>query len=157
MKRIYALLLPFLLMAVFAIDVGAQNVVAEYTFSGDTRDGVSPNVATNIGATFTQDRFGVANSALHFDGLTSHVIAPNTPSLLTPTTTVSFWVRPEAFATQGEDYLVSFGGWQERYKVSLPASEKIVWTTNADIISDMDSGDGNVLTLDQWDHVVVVH
>lgn len=158
MKRIYVLLLPLLLLVALASDIGAQAVVAEYTFSGDTKDGSTvSNDATNVGATFTQDRFGVANSALHFDGAASRVWASNNPALLTPTTTVSFWVRPETFATQGEDYLVSFGGWQERYKISLPGSQKIVWTTNASTISDMDSGDGNVLTLDQWDHVVVVH
>jgi hypothetical protein len=158
MKRIYVLLLPLLFLALTVPHVMAQTAVATYTFSGDTRDlSATGNDATNVGATFTQDRFGVANSALHFDGVASRVWAPNDPALLTPTATVSFWVKPETFAASGEDYLISFGGWQERYKVSLPGAAKPVWTTNATGISDMDSGDGNVLTLDKWDHLVFVH
>lgn len=158
MRRIYLLLLPFLLLAVASPDIGAQTAVAQYTFSGNTNDSsADANAAVNVGATYTQDRFGVANSALHFDGIAARVWAPNNPSLLTPTTTVSFWVKPESFAVTGEDYLVSFGGWQERYKASLPGAGKVVWTTNADIISDMDAGDGNTLTLEKWDHVVLVH
>src|SRR5688572_8089891 len=123
MRRIYFLLLPFLLLAATVPDTGAQTAVAQYTFSGDTKDAsAAANNAINVGAIFTQDRFGVANSALHFDGLQSRVWAPNNAALLTPTTTVSFWAKPEAFAPQGEDYLISFGGWQERWKISLPGA-----------------------------------
>src|SRR5688500_15436278 len=158
MKRIYVLLLPLFLLALTVPHVMAQNPVAIYTFSGNTKDAsATSNDANNVGALFTQDRFGVANSALHFDGLQARVWAPNNDALNTPTTTVSFWVKPEEFAASGEDYLVSFGGWQERYKVSLPGAGKPVWTTNATGISDMDAGDGNVLTLEKWDHLVFVH
>src|SRR5688500_14611559 len=126
MKRIYVLLLPLLFFALTVPDMMAQSEVANFTFSGDTKDAsLTANNAINVGATFTQDRFGVANSALHFDGISSRVWAPNNPSLLTTSVTVSFWVKPESFAVQGEDYLVSFGGWQERFKVSLPPSQKV--------------------------------
>ena len=152
------MLLPFLLLAVVAPDVGAQTEIAKYTFSGNTNDvSANTNNASNFGATFTKDRFGVANSAMHFDGFQSRVVAPNSPALQTPETSVSFWVKPDEIPAQGEDYLLSYGGWQERWKISVPSHGKPVWTTNhTGGISDMDSDPG-VLTVGQWDHLVMVH
>ena len=58
----------------------------------------------------------------------------------------------------GEVYLLSFGGWQERYKISLPSHGKVVFTTYAtSCCSDMDAGAGNELVPGTWAHVVAVH
>jgi hypothetical protein len=78
--------------------------------------------------------------------------------LNSPQTTVSFWANPNAYPEQGEVFLISNGGWQERFKSSLPSSGKVVWTTNnTSGISDMDSGDGGELAIGEWTHVVLVH
>ena len=62
------------------------------------------------------------------------------------------------FPHNGETYLFSFGGWQERWKISLPPHGKPVLTTNyVGGISDMDSGAGNELPVGVWKHVVMVH
>ncbi|MDV7393694.1 LamG domain-containing protein, partial [Arthrospira platensis SPKY1] len=86
------------------------------------------------------------------------VSAPNSAQLNSPHATVSFWVKPNSLPGTGEAFLLSFGGWQERWKISLPPHGKPVWTTNhSNGISDMDSGDGNELQVGVWTHVVMVH
>ncbi|MEO6131046.1 MAG: LamG-like jellyroll fold domain-containing protein, partial [Saprospiraceae bacterium] len=157
MRRIYQVLLPLLLLVFVVPRIGAQVAVANYPFSGNAND-VSPyrNDASVHDATLTQDRFGRANQAYLFDGTQSYLLANNAPWLNTPTTSVSFWVRPDELPAQGEAYLLSFGGWQERWKISLPTHGKVVWTTNhTNGISDMDSG--TPLTVGEWSNVVVVH
>lgn len=160
MKRIYLLLLPIFLLLAFVVPrVGAQVAVANYPFSGNAND-VSPyrNNASVHDATLTQDRFGRANQAYQFDGLQSYLEAPNASWLNTPLTSVSFWVRPDELPAQGEAYMLSFGGWQERWKISLPSHGKVVFTTNETSgISDMDAGGGHELVVGEWANVVAVH
>lgn len=137
----------------------AQTPVANYTFSGNAQDeSANGNDAAVNGAMLTQDRFGWANSAFNFDGVQSFVEAPNSAALNSNYTTVAFWVKVNALPAQGEAFLLSFGGWQERFKISLPNHGKPVWTTNnSSGISDMDSGDGNTLVPGVWKHVTFVH
>jgi hypothetical protein len=62
-----------------------------------------------------------------------------------------------------EAFILIFGNWDQRWKVSLPQHLKIVWTTNSknaqfdNAVKDMDSGDGNELTKGFWWHVTMVH
>jgi hypothetical protein len=152
---------PFLLLALWllaAAGLNAQTPVASYAFSGNAKDQSSfANNATVNGATLTQDRFGWSNSAIAFDGIQGAVRANNAAQLNSASTTISFWVKPNEFPAQGEAYLLSFGGWQERWKISLPSHGKPVFTTHANgaCCSDMDSG--TPLTVDAWTHVVMVH
>lgn len=133
--------------------------VADYPFTKSTRDvsGWSNDaVATN--GHFTTDRFGFGNSAMAFDGASTEVVAANSAVLNSDYTTVSFWVKPNSLPANGEYFLLSNGGWQERWKISLPTHGKPVWTTNnSSGISDMDSGGGNELVAGKWSHVVMVH
>lgn len=147
------------MLAFIVPNIHAQDVVARYTFDGKANDVTAfRNDATVHGAYLTQDRFGVANRAFWFDGVMSYMTAPNAPQLNSPTTTVAFWIRVDSLPEQGEVYVLSHGGWQERWKISLPAHGKPVWTTNhTGGISDMDSGDANVLDIGEWHHVVMVH
>jgi hypothetical protein len=136
----------------------AQTPVAHYSFSGSAKDGSSfANNASVNGATLTQDAFGLSNSAMYFDGVQGAVRAPNAAHLNSPNATIAFWVSPESFPGQGEAYLLSFGGWQQRWKISLPPHGKPVFTTHSGgaCCSDMDSG--TPLTLGAWTHVVMVH
>ncbi|MEY4105752.1 MAG: hypothetical protein RL181_94 [Bacteroidota bacterium] len=137
----------------------SQGLVAYYPFTGNTADSSGfGNTATVRGAKLDKDRFGVANRAFVFDGVQGGIIAPNSTRLNSDFTTVSFWVRPDALPAQGEAFLISFGGWQERFKISLPGHGKAVWTTNNESgISDMDAGGGNELAVGKWRHLVMVH
>ncbi len=72
--------------------LNAQNVVADYSFSGNAADGSAfENDAAINGALLTPDRFGAARSAFHFDGSTAFLGAPNAPHLLTDNVTISMW------------------------------------------------------------------
>lgn len=139
--------------------VYTEDLVAYYDFSGDGNDiTVFNNHSSVRGAVLDDDRFDRSNQAYNFDGLSSEISADNSPQLNTDFTTVSFWVKVNEMPAQGEAFLLSHGGWQERWKISLPAHGKPVWTTNnTSGISDMDSGDGNELTEGVWTHVVMVH
>lgn len=156
MKIIYKLLPILLCLAAF--NLFAQDPVANYTFSASAEDVTDfKNHASVNGAFLTQDRFGQANNAFSFDGENSFLAAPNAAQLNSGLASVSFWVKANEIPLQGEAYIVSFGGWQERYKISLPGHGKFIWTTNADGISDMDAGDGNEVEVDVWTHMVFVH
>ncbi len=152
---------PLLLLACWlwsAAGLNAQTPVAYYTFSGHAKDqSTFANHASVNGATLTQDRFGWANSAFDFDGVQSGVVAPNAAQLNSANVTISFWVKPTAFPAQNEAYLLSFGGYQERWKISVPNHGKPVFTThnNGSCCSDLDSG--TPLTIGTWTHVVMVH
>ncbi|MCA0235109.1 MAG: T9SS type A sorting domain-containing protein [Bacteroidetes bacterium] len=150
----------FLLVCCLLAGLGlqAQTPVASYNFSGQAKDQSSfANHASIRGATLTQDRFGWSNSAFYFDGQQSGIRAANAAQLNSANATISFWVNPEGFPAQGEAYLLSFGGWQERFKISLPSHGKPVFTTHANgaCCSDMDSG--TPLTIGTWTHVVMTH
>jgi chitodextrinase len=145
-----------LLLAVFQLQ--GQEVVAHYSFDGNTNDAVGNNTAAAKNIQLTQDRFGAAGKALLFDGAQSAITAPNSTALNSDHTTVSLWVKANSIPGQGEIYLASFGGWQERWKISLPSHGKPIWTTNATSgISDLDAGDGNELSVGTWTHLAFVH
>jgi hypothetical protein len=89
---------------------------------------------------------------------------PNGVQLISDYTTVSFWIRVDGKNLQdAEAYVMDFGHWSERWKISLPQHLKIVWTTNGSnlqfpvFISDMDSGDGNEMVIGFWWFVTMVH
>jgi len=147
------------LLLLFSFQLNGQDLVAHYPFSGNLNDvSSSNNTATAKSVQLTQDRFGVAGNAMLFDGVQSAITASVINGLLSDFTTVSLWVKATAIPGQGEIYLISLGGWQERWKVSLPAHGKATWTTNATSgISDMDAGDGNELIVGEWKHLAFVH
>src|SRR6188472_3629669 len=160
MRRSYMYYVLLLLLAFLVPDIRAQQLVANYPFNGKASDVTAfANHASVHGANLTQDRFGVANRASWFDGAQAGITAPNAPQLNSATTSVSFWVRVDELPAQGEVYLMSHGGWQERWKISLPSHGKPVWTTNhVGGISDMDSGDPTTaLVPGTWTHVLFTH
>ena len=76
-----------------------QGLAAYYTFNGNDNDlsGNSNNPVFN-NTTFTNDRFGNKNSAVHFNGTNSFIRIPNNPSInFSNTITLSVWVRPTGF------------------------------------------------------------
>jgi hypothetical protein len=149
------------LLLVFAgiFGLNAQNPVANYSFTGNARDGSAfQNHGVVNGANLTADRFGWANSAISFNGKQSSVTVSNAVQLQSAHTTISFWVNVRSLPAQGEVYLLSHGGWQERWKISLPSHGKPVFTTHtASCCNDMDSGGGNELVPGIWKHVVMTH
>lgn len=159
MKSIYQYLLLIICLIFSGIYLQAQEPTVYYSFNNNANDqSALHNDASVNGAYLTQDRFGIANRAFSFDGKQAYIQAPNDAALNSEYATVSFWINADSLPPQGEAYLISLGGWQERFKVSLPSHGKMVWTTNnTSGISDMDSGDGNVVVPGVWQHWVFVH
>ena len=158
MKQQLPWFLGLVCCCLLAAGIQAQTPVASYSFSGSANDGSTfANHAAVNGASLTTDRFGISNRAMAFDGVQGSATAPNASRLNSPNTTISFWVNPAAFPAQGEVYILSHGGWQERWKISMPSHGKPVFTThsNGACCSDMDSG--KPLELNKWTHVVMVH
>jgi chitodextrinase len=133
-----------------------DELVANYPFSGNSYD-ATPFNNNATPALLGMDRFEKGNNAALFTG-SNEVSASSSKQLNSPQATVSFWANPDSYPAMGEVYLISYGGWQERFKASLPSSGKVVWTTNhTNGISDMDSGEGGELPTGEWTHVVLVH
>ncbi|MBK6390313.1 MAG: T9SS type A sorting domain-containing protein [Saprospiraceae bacterium] len=136
-----------------------EGLSANYTFNGSGLDSsINMNHAQLSNVKATTDRFGYGYQAYEFNGTSSSMTAPNTSALNAPYSTISFWVKVKALPLNGESFLISNGGWQQRLKISLPGHGKPVFTTNnSSGISDMDAGEGNVLPIGVWTHVVMTH
>ncbi|MBK9015728.1 MAG: T9SS type A sorting domain-containing protein [Saprospiraceae bacterium] len=149
------------------INTGEPGMVAWYKFDGNANDATAYANHGAIGGNPTFEAVthpnGTGIQAIKFDGAQDSVLAPNAVQLISDYTTVSFWIRPDAVTTDAEAYVIDFGHWSERFKISLPQHLKIVWTTNShnavsdNFIHDMDSKDGNELILNNWWYVTMVH
>ena len=149
------------------IDTGEEGMVAHYPFDGDAKDATPYK---NHGVIGGNPVFEVPNHPngggqnIKFDGVQDSVLVPNAVQLISDYATVSFWIRvDDVNLAIAESYVIDFGHWSERWKISLPQHLKIVWTTNSNtiqfpnLISDMDSGDGNEMVKSFWWYVTMVH
>jgi chitodextrinase len=149
------------------IDTGEPSLVAHYPFEGNANDatpyanhGVPGGDVSYISA----DHPNGGAQAVKFDGQADSILAPNAVQLISDFASVAFWIRVDGQNLQDpEAYVLDFGHWDQRWKISLPQHLKIVWTTNSNntqfpnFISDMDSGDGNEMVKGFWWHVVMTH
>ncbi|MGC9093828.1 MAG: LamG-like jellyroll fold domain-containing protein [Bacteroidota bacterium] len=124
---------------------GSGKLIAFYPFDGNANDASGTG---NNGVLYRvipdTDRFGKANAAFFFDGGSSNITVPSTPSLnFTRAMTVNFWMVKDGPISH-EEYIISHGSWQNRWKVSLTTDSKIRFTirTNNPFnngINDVDS------------------
>jgi hypothetical protein len=120
------------------------NLVAYYPFDGDTKDASGfHDDGTASGGSFTSDRFGHVNSAYAFDGATASINVPNDSSLnFQNGITVNFWMTVGAFYPTREQYPISHGSWQNRWKFSIsPNTNTLRWTVknSLGVAKDLDS------------------
>jgi len=83
------------------IDIPRNGLVAFYPFNNNANDESGNNLNGTVnGATITTDRFGDANKAYQFDGISNFITMGN-PTLLqiSNSITISGWLRVEAFRT----------------------------------------------------------
>lgn len=82
------------------ITTGGEGLVAHLPLDGDARDvSGEGNDGMVHGAIAVADRFGVFNGALRFDGATTWVEVPNSPTLNVhghTSLTLSTWIRPQS-------------------------------------------------------------
>jgi hypothetical protein len=87
-----------------------NGLVAYYPFNGNANDASgNGNNGTVIGATSTQDMFGVPSSAYSFDGLSDYITIPDFPQADANAHTMSLWIEAKAWTIRGpkiyEDFL----------------------------------------------------
>jgi hypothetical protein len=119
-------------------------LLAFYPFTGNADDasGSGHNGLLNnvLGAS---DRFGNPGSAFAFNGSTSSVVVPTDTALnVGKALTVNFWMKVAAFYPSREQYVVSHGSWQNRWKVSIsPNTNTLRWTVKNTLeqVKDLDS------------------
>ena len=149
------------------IDTGEPGMIAHYPFDGNAKDATPYHNDGVIGGNPTFEVPNHPNGGgqnIKFDGMMDSVLVPNAVQLISDFTTVSFWIRVDGTnLADAEAYVMDFGHWDQRWKISLPQHLKIVWTTNgnnaqfSNFISDMDSGDGNEMVKTFWWYVTMVH
>jgi hypothetical protein len=107
--------------------VQSGSLVARYPFDGNTLDATGHgHDGTPNGGLFVNDRFGHPGSAFAFDGGTASVVVPNDTGLnFQNSMTVSVWMKVTGLYPAREQYPISHGNWQNRWKLSLSP------TTNA--------------------------
>jgi hypothetical protein len=111
--------------------VQSGSLVAYYPFDGNANDGTGHgHDGTVNGAQLTNDRFGSATSAYAFNGTTASIVVPNDTGLnFQNSMTVNLWMKVTGFSAGREQYLISHGNWQNRWKLSLsPSTNKLRFT-----------------------------
>ncbi len=122
-------------------------LIAYYPFSGNANDSSgNNNNGFAFNATQVPDRFGNPNRAYSFNGANSYVQVTNNQMLnFQNAITLNFWMIPAYFYTR-EQYPISHGNWQNRWKVSI-TNNKIRWTVKTTTgTKDLDSE--TILVLD---------
>lgn len=119
-------------------------LVAWYPFTGNASDASGHgHDGTVNGAQPAIDRFSNPNRAYAFDGVTSSIVVPNDPGLnFQNAISVNFWMKVGALYTGREQYPISHGNWQSRWKFSIsPGSNKLRWTLKNAVggVKDLDS------------------
>lgn len=131
-------------------------LTAYLPFNGNANDASgNGNNGTVHGATLALDHAGHINSAYAFNGTTSYIEIANTQSLNFQTgITVSFWMYIGALYTR-EQYPISHGNWQNRWKVSI-SNDRLRWTVKtATGVKDLDSQ--TLMNIYQWYFVVATY
>ena len=114
-----------------------------YPFNGDTKNyaqnglnAVSVNAVPALGAN------NQSNSTYNFPSGVSYIYTLNEIALnFTDKISVSFWVKPDLMPNY-EQFILSHGSWEERYKVSITPEKKVRWTvktTNSIVDVDADT------------------
>ena len=120
------------------------NLVAYFPFDGNAKDatGNGHNGTVN-NAQLVNDRFGNQHSAYAFNGTTASIVVPNDTALnFQNSITINFWMKAGASYTSREQYLLSHGNWQNRWKFSIsPTTNTLRWTVrnSLGIAKDLDS------------------
>lgn len=124
--------------------------------NGDTDDRSGNDYETHLqGTSFVADAREEEAQALSFTSSADELLIPNDPSLnFTGGITISFWASVNDFSE--ERFIISHGGWEQRWKASVTTEGKLRWTVNTtDGIKDLDSR----LPLErfEWNHYVLMY
>ena len=112
MKTAKPLFTAFVITFAALLHANAQSwltngLIAYYPFNGNANDeSGNGNNGTVTAATLALDRFGIANAAYAFDGASSMITAPDSPSLRIPgDITVACWVNLASTPSRGTRFV----------------------------------------------------
>lgn len=140
-------------------NLDAQNTITPvvyYPMDGNTNNAISDGLnAVSEGAVLTIDPQGEENRAYRFNNRDQYIYTPNDNLLnFQDAMTLSFWISP-ANIGDGEQFVISHGSYEDRYKVSLTPDKKVRFTLNTtDRIIDID--DSQILENDKYVHYTLV-
>jgi hypothetical protein len=136
---------------------GDGEMIAWYPFNGNADDHSGNELhGTPRGAILTVDHLGNQSSAYYFNGGSQHIEVENDSKLnFENGITVSLRFKTP-LSGENEQFLISHGSWQNRWKLSITPTGNIRWTINSSVtIADLDNN--FVLAPDQFYHVVATY
>lgn len=95
-------LLALIALVITTNALQAQTPIASYPFTGNANDAIGSLNGTVNGATLTADRFGNANSAYSFDGVSNNISIPHNAIFNFTSYTVSLWFKYQGVGTAGK-------------------------------------------------------
>jgi len=144
-------------MLVHVFGEGDASVIARYPFNGNPQDASGNNLHGQAnGALLTSDRFGNPQQAYWFPGGSQNISVANSPLLnVQDAITVSCWFQARELPER-ENFILSHGSWQNRWKISVTPERKLRWTVNTlSAIGDLDMPEP--LATDSFYHVVATY
>jgi hypothetical protein len=124
-----------------------------YPFNGDTKNYANSGYddAVSVNASLTGDAQGSQNSAYKFTSSDTYIYTVNSDKLnFTDKIALSFWIKPDKLPST-EQFIISHGSWEERYKVSITPEKKVRWTLKtSEKVADID--DPAVLNVNDFVH-----
>ncbi|MGI5975262.1 MAG: LamG-like jellyroll fold domain-containing protein [Paludibacter sp.] len=139
------------------LEVLPANILAYYPFNGDTRNYARDDFhAISYNANSTKDARGNLDHAYAFSSSSQYIKVPNHDALnFTSQIALSFWIKPEQFPGY-EQYVVSHGSYEERYKMSITPEKRMRWTLKtSNQIVDVD--DETPLQAGEFTHYVGIY
>lgn len=128
-----------------------------YPFNGDTKNYAQDALnAVSVNAVSTEGANGVMNGAYDFPSSVSYIYTPNDPALnFQDKIALSFWVKPDALPN-GEQFIISHGSWEERYKISIIPDKHVRWTVKTNFATiDLDAD--TILQVNKFDHYTAIY
>jgi hypothetical protein len=140
-----------------SIYVTPRRPVATYLLDGNAND-TGPDAlhgSNNAAVSWTENALGETNKAAFFNGSNGAITLPASPLLnFTDAMSLSLHLKTEG-QSQSEQFLVSHGSWQNRYKISL-SDNRLRFTVNTtNGIVDLDSE--TTPEPGKWYHLAVVY
>jgi len=143
----------------------ADGLVAWYPFNCDANDlSANRNNATVYGAQLTTDRFGNANSAWHFNGISDHIIAHPIPALnFNNQLSISAWVKLDDYSlnSSGDPNRAIIGKQRSPDQTGfnmLAVEATLIYSFGMhDGVTNATDDAADTLSLKTWHHLVSVY
>ena len=128
-----------------------------YPLNGDTKNQAQDAFhAIAVNAVSVTGANGLANGAYQFPSSAAYIYTPNAPGLnFQDKVAISLWVKPDALPSS-EQFILSHGSWEERYKLSITPDKKVRWTVKTNL-STVDVDADSILQIGKFDHYTGVY